>query len=256
MVEKDLRAIVNQAKGNVSLALSTNDGEMHIQSEVEKSAASIIKVPIALACLQAAEEGTVDLDETVNISEPVGGTGVLNYLYGVTNISLKNALALSIIVSDNIGANIVIDAVGMEQADQFFQNVGATHTAVKRKFMDHDALANGIDNVTSARDMNLFLQLLDDTNDTLSIASKKLMREIMQHQQLKDKLPAYQNMFAEEVVIGNKTGTLNGVEHDVAYFKRGDATTYVSVLATDLTHNYDGQQTIAQIGQKVLEYMS
>ncbi len=255
-LENEIRSLVQQSKGNLSLCLKTDEGEMNIQAQAEKSAASVIKVPIAMACLALADQGKIDLEQKVTITHPVAGTGVINYLYGVKEISLKNAIALSIIVSDNIAANIVIDAVGFEQANVFFKRVGATNTHLKRAFMDHASLASGIDNVTTAADMCLFLQLLDEDSNVLSKESKALMREVMQHQQFKDKLPSYQNMFAEEVHIGNKTGTLDGVEHDIAYFENKNKTTYIAVLSTDWEYNHDGRQTIAQIGQKVLEYMS
>lgn len=255
-LENEIHKLVQQSKGSISLHLKSGEGEIKIQSKVEKSAASIIKLPIAMACLTLADEGKINLEDTITINHPVAGTGVINYLYDFEDITLKNAIALSIIVSDNIAANIVIDAVGIENANQFFKKVGATNTHLKRAFMDHESLKAGIDNITTAKDMGTFLQLLDEDSNVLSNESKGLIKQILQNQQLKDKLPSYQNMFAETITIGNKTGTLNGVEHDIAYFENKNTTTYIAVLTTDWEYNYDGQQAIAQIGQKLLEYMS
>ncbi|HLR15116.1 MAG TPA: serine hydrolase [Bacillota bacterium] len=252
----DIRTILQHAPGHISLCLTTDEGEMRAFADTKKSAASIIKVPIAMACLRQVEKGKIDLDEMIPITKPVAGTGVLNYMYHAQEISLKDAITLSIIVSDNIAANMVIDAVGMDAINAFFKDVGARNTFVRRFFMDHASLEKGIDNETTAADMNLFLNVLDAKSDVLGTESKQLLREIMANQQFKDKLPSYQNMFAEAVKIGNKTGTLNQVEHDIAYFENEQRSAYITVMATDLTHNHDGQQTIAQIGQKVLEYMS
>lgn len=251
-----IETILQKAPGHISLCLTTDEGEIQVEADRKKSAASIIKVPIAMACLYAVDKGAIDLHQKIPITKPVGGTGVLHYMYDVQEISLKDAITLSIIVSDNIAANMVIDAVGMDAINGFFKEVGAVNTSLRRTFMDHISLEKGIDNETTAADMNLFLTLLDEKSDVLGKKSKFLLREMMENQQFKDKLPSYQNMFAETVTIGNKTGTLQQVEHDIAYFKNKQTAAYITVMATDLTYNHDGQQTIAQIGQKVLEYMS
>lgn len=255
-MKKDIQSIIKEAKGNASLSIKTPEGEININDTQVKSAASVIKVPMAMACLELADKGDIDLTMEVPINPTVAGTGVLHYLYGCSKISLKNALALSIIVSDNTAANIVIDAVGIERAQHFFTKVGAKQTSIGRKFMDHVSLEKGIDNVTTAGDMRLFMECFADSSTILSAESKALLKKIMQDQQLKDKLPAYQNMFMEDVTIGNKTGTLAGVEHDVGYFEKDGQATYIAVMSSDLEYNRDGQQMIAEIGKKVLDYMS
>ncbi len=247
---------INEARGNISLSVKTPEGEIKINDTHVKSAASVIKVPMAMACLELADKGDIDLTMEVPFDHTVAGTGVLHYLYGCDKISLKNAIALSIIVSDNTAANIVIDAVGFDHAQQFFTKVGAKQTSIRRKFMDHALLEKGIDNVTTAADMQVFMECLDESSTILSTESKGLLRKIMQDQQFKDKLPSYQNMFMEDVTVGNKTGTLAGVEHDVGYFEKHGRTTYIAVMTTDLTYNRDGQQIIAEVGKKILDYMS
>lgn len=255
-LNEQIKQLVQQAPGNISLSIKTPEGQININDTRVKSAASIIKVPIAMACLALADKGDIDLTMEVQVNHTDAGTGVLHYLYGCDEISLKNALALSIIVSDNTAANIVLDAVGIDRAQHFLTKVGANQTFIGRKFMDHVSLAKGVDNVTTAADMRLLMECLGEGSTMLSAESKGLLKKIMQDQQLRDKLPAYQNMFTEDVTIGNKTGTLTGVEHDVGYFEKDGRTTYVAVMSSDLEYNRDGQQVIAEIGKKVLDYMT
>jgi len=255
-LERDIRQLLERAEGNVSLSLSTDEGNFSINADDIKSAASVIKVPIVMACLWASDEGKLDLYEDIYVRDFVGGTGVLNYLYGIEQLKLINLMELAIIVSDNTASNLLIEAVGKQTINHFLQEIGATNTKLARKFMDHVSLEAGIDNVTTSEDMLTCLTCLDENIDVLSHTSQTILYEILGHQQFRDKLPAYQNIFAEHVFVGNKTGTLNGVEHDIGIFENGKKRVYVAVLSTDWVYNYDGQQLIAEIGQKVLKYMS
>lgn len=158
-------------------------------------------------------------------------------------------------MSDNTAANAVINTVGIENINHFFKKVGALNTQISREFMDHEALKNNNDNMTTAQDMCLFLDLLNN-NDFLSLKSKKLLLKSMKNQQFKDKLPSYQNMFEEHVEIGNKTGTLSGLEHDIGFFSTESQTVFVTVLSSGWKFNHEGQQMIAQVGKKIQEYIS
>lgn len=255
-LKSEISLVLPVEQHNVSVYVSTNDGDISFNAEQSKSAASVIKVPIAMACLEAADKGEIDLHKQIHIHSSVAGTGVLHYLYGMKTLSLLDALTLSIIVSDNTAANIVIKELGMGRLQDFFARVGAVNTHLRREFMDHRSLQAGIDNLTTAKDMAACMKCLSADSDVLSADSKQLMRTILHHQQLRDKLPAYQNMFGEKIVIGNKSGTLNGVEHDIGYFQNEKQTIYAAVLSDNWKFNHDGQQIIAQVGSKILEYMS
>lgn len=254
-LKEELNKIANDAEGDVSIYAITPDGVIAIREDEVKQSASILKVPVAMACLVAADRGEIDLDTLLKIEEPVGGSGVLAYMSGMEEITLRNALTLSIIVSDNTAANLVIEHVGIERIQNFFKHVGATHSQLTRKFMDYNALALGLENVATARDMVRFLACLDSTSDVLSQTSKQQLKTIMRDQQLIDKLPAFQPIFDEMLIIGNKTGTLPGVEHDIAYFENGEKRVDIAVLTTNWEYNHDGQQTLAQIGKAIIHYV-
>ncbi len=250
-----LNSIASGAAGDVSIYATTPDGEFAIRENEVKHSASILKVPAAMACLAAADRGEIDLDTLLKIEEPVGGSGVLAYMSGTEQITLRNALTLSIIVSDNTAANLIIEHVGLERIQSFFKRAGAKDSQLIRKFMDYEARACGLENVATAKDMVQFLACLDPTSEILSLTSKQQLKTIMRDQQLIDKLPAFQPIFDETLIIGNKTGTLPGVEHDIAYFENDEKLVNIAVLTTNWEHNYDGQQTIAHIGKAVIQYV-
>ncbi|WJY26333.1 serine hydrolase [Sporosarcina trichiuri] len=255
-LEQQLGLLAGGSTGNVSICVRTPDGTIAIGADDVKRSASVLKVPIAMACLAAVDRGELHLDTRLPIHEPVGGSGVLAYMSGFGEISLLNAITLSIIVSDNTAANLVIEHTGLDRIQSFFNEVGAAGSKLTRKFMDYDALALGLENVATARDMVRFLECLDPASKHLSMKSKQQLKTIMRDQQLIDKLPAYQPIFDETLIIGNKTGTLPGTEHDIAYFENDRMRVDLAVLTTDWQYNHDGQQTIAQIGRLIIDYMS
>ncbi|GEM_PF-2102422 len=255
-LELQLQTLAAEADGTVSMYVRTPDGTVSIGADEVQRSASILKVPIAMACLAAADRGEIDLNALLPISEPVGGSGVLAYLSGMEQITLLNALTLSIIVSDNTAANLVIEATGLNRIQAFFDQVGAADSKVTRKFMDYDALALGLENVATARDMVRFLECLHPDSEYLSLTSKQQLKTIMRDQQLIDKLPAFQPIFDETLIIGNKTGTLPGVEHDIAYFENDVIHVDLAVLTTNWDYNHEGQQTLAQIGRMIIDYMA
>lgn len=256
LLKEEVISLVKKSKDNVSLYITTDEGDITYNENSKISAASVIKLPIAIACLHEYDRGELDIYEDVVIRNKVGGTGVLNYLFNMEKLPLINLIELAIIVSDNTASNILINLLGKKKINGIFEKVGATNTILAREFMDHKSLNSGLDNVTSAKDMMTFLMCLHNDNDILSNTSKTMLYDMLGDQQFKDKLASYHNIFNKELYIGNKTGTLNGVEHDVAIFEKDGSKIYISVLSTGWQYNYDGRQMIAEIGNKLLKYMS
>src|SRR5699024_6360338 len=90
----------------------------------------------------------------------------------------------------------------------------------------------------------------------LSPASREILFETLGQQQLNNKLPFYQSAFlGKEIMIAHKTGEITGVEHDVGIFTYDEKTVYTAVLTSDWEYNYEGQQTISQIGKRIMEYI-
>lgn len=79
------------------------------------------------------------------------------------------------------------------------------------------------------------------------------MLRILQQQQFDTKLPS--RMDREAVYIGNKTGELPGIEHDCGIIKFRDKTAYVAVLIDELGESETGEDTIAQIGKLICDFL-
>lgn len=255
-LKKELKKIASEANGQVSLYVSTDDGDIKLNENDQMKAASIIKVPMVMAGLYQHDQNKLDITKKVIATESVGGCGVLHYFAGIERLSLLNVMKLAIIVSDNTASNMVIDTVGIDNINHYMEKVGAKGTTLARKFMDLKAAEKGYENVTTARDMMIFLKLIHQETEYLSPQSREILFETLCQQQLNNKLPFYQSAFPDkDIVIAHKTGEITGVEHDIGIFTYGGKTVYVAVLTSGWAHNYEGQQTIARIGKKIMEYM-
>lgn len=255
-LKKEVERIATDANGKVSLFISTDEGDIKINEADQMKAASIIKVPMVMAGLYQHDQEGLDLTEKVTTKEPVGGCGVLQYFSETEKLSLLSVMKLAIIVSDNTASNIVMDVVGIDQINDYMTKVGAEDTILGRKFMDLEAAGKGLENVTSARDMMMFLKMIHQDTPYLSPANREVLFKILGQQQLNHKLPFYQSAFPDkEIMIAHKTGEITGVEHDVGIFTNGRKTVYATVLTSDWQYNYEGQQTIAQIGESIMAYM-
>lgn len=239
-------------RGRIGLAIEAGDEWIYVNSDEVFPSASVIKVPILLACLKQAEEGHVNLDQLTVITERVGGSGVLQSLSSLASLTIKDLLTLVITVSDNVATNMVIDLLGIEAINQEMERLGLKSTNLNRKMMDFAAIQRGFDNVTCPSDMVKCLKAINE-GAFLSEESKEIALSIMHAQQFLDKLPAM--MDPDRVFIANKTGGLPNVEHDCAIFKYNGKTAYAAVLTDQLTDAYEAKLVISRIGKHVADYL-
>lgn len=248
-----LQKQLQQYKGNFSYVISHDGSKIEHNSTVMTSSASTIKIPLLIEALRQCEEGHLHLGMMVPISKNnlVGGAGVLQSLE-VTSLSLRDLLALMIIVSDNTATNLVIDVLGFEKMKSGYNKVGLYSTSVQRKMMDFESIKNGMDNLISAEDLHKCLLIINEAS-MLGKESQRVIHELLEKQQFRDKLPYFmdESMFW----IGNKTGELPGVEHDCGIIKYGEHTMYAVILCSELEHQQDGQQLIRFVGRTISDYL-
>ncbi|QST01117.1 serine hydrolase [Pontibacillus sp. ALD_SL1] len=216
-------------------------------------AASVIKVPIMMEAFRQQQEGALNLDkvQTINPSKTVAGAGVIHYLSGKQDYTLRQLIDLMIIVSDNTAANIVLKAVGIENVNILMNQLGCQNSVMERFFMDTIATDKGFENRTTAGDMMACLQAINEPHPLFSKDDQLAMKQILHNQQFKDMLGSFTS--SEEIEAFHKTGELEGAQHDVGFFEYKGQTVYVAVLTDDLTRNQEGRELIASIGQLIVE---
>lgn len=230
--------------GRVGIAAwDLDDGEpVLLDADRRVPAASTIKVLLLVTALRQVASRRMRLDDEhplPRVEERCGGTGVLAELTSVTRLSVADLLTLMIVVSDNTATNLVIDLVGFEVIEACAADLGCGDTAVRRHLMDHEAMVEGRDNVTTARDQARILDQLA-RGHALPEGSELTAwaLELLERQQIRDRLPARLPLTAAS---WNKTGEQLGLRHDVGLLGwAGRPRVVLAVLVDDLTDRISG----------------
>ncbi len=100
--------------------------------EVVVPSASVRKIAILMTALKAVYEGKLSLDQRVPIEARYqdNDSGCFQHLQPNFSVSLRDALVMMIIVSDNTCTGAVVDILGLDQINNFSRSagmVGTTH---------------------------------------------------------------------------------------------------------------------------------
>ncbi|MFH1680134.1 MAG: serine hydrolase [Candidatus Eisenbacteria bacterium] len=123
LVEAEIARIAGEVSGEVGVAAIHLESRRLLAHNGSKRfpMASVYKIPIAVQLLTRAERGEIDLDTTYAVLRPEDsrpGSGDIAFLFhspGV-NLSLRNLLRLSLVVSDNTASDLALRAAGGPKA--------------------------------------------------------------------------------------------------------------------------------------------
>lgn len=210
-----LRGALEQAAGahagTYAVACASADGSWSVDVNGDKPfvSASIIKLAILGTLLDQAQSGVLSLDDmvTVNPSDIVGGTGVIQASGAGGSYTYRQLAAYMIQDSDNVATNLIVDAVGVPAVNEYASEIGLTQTVLNRRMMD---FAAGEENYTSANDVARMLQLIYQgklVSSDMSEFALDLLKGQHDDAGLLKGLPVGS-------VFAHKTGTLDGVFND------------------------------------------
>lgn len=213
-------------------------------------AASVIKVPILLAILQASQQNTLSLDKKIPIllSHHTGGAGILFELHDGIEVTVTDLCRLMIVISDNVASNLLLEQLDQDALNALFTSLRMNHTVLGRRFME--PARPGHDNLTSAYDMGLCLtalfqgELLDRCHTNQALA-------IMRRQQFREKIPL---LLAPELSIAHKTGELEGVRHDAAVIELPEKPYVLVILTQQGGQPWDVDRAIAHLSLSIYNW--
>jgi len=215
-------------------------------------AASLIKIPLAIALLEQRIEGKVSLEESIVLErgDKAAGSGVLRRSRTGSTYSVLELLELMIQRSDNTATNMLTDRLGLELINDSCRRQGLAVTCMPRYIMDLAARDRDVENYTSAADMARTFKALYDRR-ILDAPSCDLLLGILKGQQVRDRLPRY---LPRDVVVANKTGLMRDVCHDagIIYGTRQDYV--VAILTADAPSFGQAKTAIGRIAQLVYRY--
>ncbi|MDI6871457.1 MAG: class A beta-lactamase-related serine hydrolase [Bacillota bacterium] len=250
----EVKGLLEAFPGEVSLAVEVlpegggPGARLSHRAEEAYPAASLIKLPVLLAALEAAERGELPLEQEVAVGgEATGGAGVVEHFHPGTRLTLGDLLLCMTAVSDNAATNHVLDLVGFEAVNALSSRLGLKDTLLRRRMMDAAARAAGRENTTTAADMHRLLRQLVRP-ELVSPRVAAHARRLLALQQLKLGF----GTFLPEERVAHKTGDLAGLFHDAGLVDpEGPVTVVYAFLSRGVENLGEASVAAGRVGQAV-----
>jgi beta-lactamase class A len=186
------------------------------RGDVPVPSASTRKISIMMAALAAVHAGKLSLDQKLTIEARYqdNDSGTFQHLTPGFWITLRDAMVMMIIVSDNTCTGLVADQVGLAEIQRYCESVGMVGTThrygIPPRLPDDHALQAVT--TTTPNDQGLLLELiLRGTSDEATAARLqcttalcRLGLDILSWQKLKTRLPS---LLPAGTKVAHKTGT-------------------------------------------------
>ena len=193
--------------------------------------ASTRKISVMMAALAAVHAGKLALDQKVTIDARYqdNDSGTFQHLTPGFSITLRDALVMMIIVSDNTCTGTVVDLVGLPNVQRYTEAVGLTGTVHRYGIPPKVGPDNSLDRVTTTtpNDQGLLLELILHGTDDAAVAGRlqctpalcRLGLDILSWQKLKTRLPSLLPLGTK---VAHKTGTGHRCYNDAGIIFKAD----------------------------------
>jgi len=237
-LQTKLETMAAQHRGKVALwAKNLQTGDVvALNADQPVQTASVIKLPIMLEAIYQVKAGKHSLGEKMKLTKDnqVPGSGVLQFMDPGLELTLKDTIALMMILSDNTATNMTIDMLGVNAVNERIAAMGLKNTHLYKKVfkpvdpkdapLPDDYKKFGLGK-TTAREMGEAIASLHRCD----LGDKDLcttMIDIMKSQDYRNMIPHYiesSDTTEHPSAIADKLGALDDVRNDVAlvYTKNG-----------------------------------
>src|SRR3989454_1408275 len=134
------------------------------RGDVPVPSASTRKISIMMAALAAVHAGKLSLDQRVTIEAKYqdNDSGTFQHLTPGFWITLRDALVMMIIVSDNTCTGLVVDLIGLDNVQRYCEAVGMTGTIHRFGIPPKLGPEHSLEQVTTTtpNDQGLLLELI------------------------------------------------------------------------------------------------
>jgi serine-type D-Ala-D-Ala carboxypeptidase (penicillin-binding protein 5/6) len=251
---KLLKPLVERHRGELAVMIKhLPSGETFSHRETEEMpTASLIKFPLLMAAYKAIDEGKVELDQPIKVEKDdfAPGSGVLTSHFSPgLSLSLRDAMQLMIVYSDNTATNLVIDEVGLETTNKLMEELDCPATRLHAKvFRRNTSIAPersqkfGLGS-TSAADMIKLLELVHEKQ----FVSEERSKQILDHLyacEAKSTVPRY---LPTGTRVAHKTGSVNETRTDAGLMDTPAGTIAFCVLTTGNADKSWGDKNEAEL---------
>jgi beta-lactamase class A len=136
-LDQKIQAAIQGFPGTVTLYAKNLDtgASYNLHGEDPVMTASTIKLPIMVELFAEAEEGKLDWNQKLTLTEQdkVPGSGVITELSAGDALTIRDLMHLMIVVSDNTATNLILDRIGGDAVNARMAQLGLKETAVMHK---------------------------------------------------------------------------------------------------------------------------
>ena len=212
------------------------------RGDVPVPSASTRKISIMMAALAAIHAGKLSLDQKVTVEAKYqdNDSGTFQHLTPGFWITLRDALVMMIIVSDNTSTGMVVDQVGLETIQRYCESLGMKGTIHRFGIPPRLGPDHTLDQVTSTtpNDQGLLLELILRGTSDAAVAARlgcttelvQLGLDILTWQKLKTRLPS---LLPAGTKIAHKTGTGSRGYMDAGIIWKNDRPQCILTAYTD-----------------------
>ena len=260
--------LVENHKGKVGVMVKhLESGESYAYRENEPMAtASLIKFPLMVAAYQAIEDGQLMLDQYIELKEDdkVPGSGILTSHFSAgTKLTLRDAIHLMIVYSDNTSTNLVVDQVGLSATGELMKSLGCPHSVLHSKVYRRDtsifperSKEFGLGS-TSAADMIRLLEALQK-DELVSASASKKMKAHMSAVEGAEKIPL---LLPAGTKVYHKGGSVSATRTDAGVILSPAGPIAVCVLTTDnedrsWVRNNAGDMLCSKVAKVAYDYFN
>ncbi|QDU88493.1 D-alanyl-D-alanine carboxypeptidase DacB precursor [Pirellulimonas nuda] len=214
--------------------------------------ASLIKLPIMLTAYRQIDAGELSPDATIELrkQDKVPGSGVLSeHMSAGARFSLRDAIELMIVFSDNTATNLVIEKTGLPATSALMRKLGYPETQLHSKVFLRETTIDpersqkyGLGSTTAA-DMIRLLESLYK-GDAASSESCEAMLGHLRRCDDRSKVPRY---LPEEVEVAHKTGSVSATRCDAGIIESKGGPLAFCILTTDNADRGWGAENEAEL---------
>lgn len=236
---------LSRLRGRAGIVLLDPGGSERFTHDADSlyPAASVIKLPIVMALYADAAAGRISLNERLLCGEPVDGSGVLRHLADLDVLTIRDHIALMIMVSDNTSTNRLIERIGIARVNERLDEWGCPASRLGALLFDRDAVSCGVRNVMTSRETaRLLLRLV--RGELVDRATSDSVLGLLAHADGGARLRRYLPFDAR---VAHKPGTIRGVRNDAGVVTRERSIVAVGFTA-DLADEAEGDLVLGLLG--------
>lgn len=267
-LEDVLKPAIQKHRGEVGLAVKhLKTGEsFEFKADRAMPTASLIKLPVMIATYEAIDKGELTLVKMIELKkdDQVQGSGILTSHFSPgAKISLRDAIHLMMVYSDNTATNLVLDKLGLPTTNECMERLGCPATKINSKVFRRDTSISkerssqfGLGS-TSARDMVKLCEMLY----TKKLVNEKASKQMLDHMFACDDKLKSPRLLPAGTRVAHKTGSVSATRTDAGIMETPGGPIAFCILTNKnkdqrWTDNNEGDAFCAQMAAAIYKHFN